>query len=233
MTSARSSSCCPTRSACRRWSSRSTTSAAAGAHREHRARTVLRARLTALATTGRRCSSTTIPATVLVVRGTVTNVHGRPLTRNARRLAERQLGLLRLASSQEEQQRGQPARGVPHLGRTAPTSCAPCARRRTRSRPTDPSGRGVARSVGRQQMRPGHVHLMVSAPGHRKADHPRLRRRQLPTSTTMPCSASATASCARSNPTKPASWPRRSTSPSCRATNPLNQRVEYRRVRRR
>ena len=136
-----------------------------------------------LAATGRRCWSTTTTATGSWSAAPSPMSTAVRWPAHARLLAERQRRLLRV--QQPEGSGEQPPRDLPHRRRRHLRDPHRAARRRTRSRPTDPSGR-CCKANGRGRMRPGHIHTVGRPPGYKELithvfdEHqrpPRRRRR--------------------------------------------------------
>ncbi len=104
------------------------------------------------------------PGDRVVVRGTVTDVDGRPLTATLDVWQNASSGFY--ACQQPGRQHEANLRGV-YRTRTDGTYELRTVRPTPYSIPADGPVGAMLRAAGRQQMRPGHVHLMVSAPGHR------------------------------------------------------------------
>jgi catechol 1,2-dioxygenase len=104
------------------------------------------------------------PGDRIVVRGTVTDVDGRPLTATLDAWQNASSGFY--ACQQPGIQHDANLRGV-YRTRTDGTYELRTVRPTPYSIPADGPVGAMLRAAGRQQMRPGHVHLMVSAPGHR------------------------------------------------------------------
>jgi catechol 1,2-dioxygenase len=104
------------------------------------------------------------PGDRVVVRGSVTDPAGRPLAATLDAWQNASSGFY--ACQQPAVQHPQNLRGV-YRTRDDGSYELRTVRPTPYSIPADGPVGGMLRAVGRQQMRPAHVHLMVSAPGHR------------------------------------------------------------------
>jgi hydroxyquinol 1,2-dioxygenase len=104
------------------------------------------------------------PGDRVVVRGTVTDIAGRPLAATLDAWQNASSGFY--ACQQPGTQHELNLRGL-YRTRADGTYELRTVRPTPYSIPADGPVGGMLRAIGRQQMRPGHVHLMVSAPGHR------------------------------------------------------------------
>jgi protocatechuate 3,4-dioxygenase beta subunit len=104
------------------------------------------------------------PGDRVVVRGTVTDAAGRPLAATLDAWQNASSGYY--ACQQPAVQRPENLRGV-YRTRDDGSYELRTVRPTPYSIPDDGPVGAMLRAAGRQQMRPGHVHLMVSAPGYR------------------------------------------------------------------